>query len=137
LSHFFDTMSSGMGAYNGSEAQCFRFWTAFKDCRVRARITLCSQLERALAGRGRPRLTPFTRNGATVGLLSLAAAPSARPSQQSTASHPVQCSLELMDYDECLHRHQLKRRIAAKLLAAHERSEAIKHPKAEGHGHGH
>jgi len=38
----------------------------------------------------------------------------------------MQCALELTDYDECLHRHKLKRRIAAKLLAAHERSEAAK-----------
>ena len=58
---------------------------------------------------------------------------------QATAAHPVQCGLELTDYDECLHRHKLKRRIAAKLLAAHERSEAAKGGGGGGgaHGHGH
>jgi hypothetical protein len=43
------------------------------------------------------------------------------------------CLLEQADYQECLHREKLKRRIAAKAIEATARKEA----PAEPHGHGH
>jgi hypothetical protein len=42
------------------------------------------------------------------------------------------CLLEQADYKECLHRDKLKRRIAAKIVAADEAA----HPPAHGHEKG-
>ena len=53
--------------------------------------------------------------------------------RQLHASAPVMCLLEQADYQECLHREKLKRRIAAKAIEATARKEA----PAEPHGHGH
>ena len=44
------------------------------------------------------------------------------------------CLLEQADYQECLHREKLKRRIAAKAIEVNARKEA---PAEHGHGHGH
>ena len=41
--------------------------------------------------------------------------------------------LEQADYKECLHRDKLKRRIAAKLVQAHEKA----HPAPDAHGGAH
>jgi len=49
------------------------------------------------------------------------------------ASSPVVCLLEQADYQECLHREKLKRRIAAKAIEVNAKA----HPPAADHGHGH
>ena len=54
------------------------------------------------------------------------------PSQMQ-ASSPVVCLLEQADYQECLHREKLKRRIAAKAIEVNAKA----HPPAADHGHGH
>jgi len=52
---------------------------------------------------------------------------------QANASAPVMCLLEQADYQECLHREKLKRRIAAKCVEVKE----VLHPKPSGGDHGH
>ena len=50
---------------------------------------------------------------------------------QATASAPVMCLLQQADYQECLHREKLKRRIASKALEVQHKLN----PPAPGDGH--
>ncbi len=66
-------------------------------------------------------------------LASLPPPPAPSSAPQLHASAPVLCLLEQADYQECLHREKLKRRIAVKALEVNASKEA---PAEHGHGHG-
>jgi hypothetical protein len=154
-------MSSGYGAFGG-KSQCYRFWQGFQECRVSELASLALlHLGHPYAPLSRPNPLTLSQPHPTpppsclrsLPFLSLplccclpclpctlahtqptsARATSALALVQLHASTPVVCLLEQADYQECLHREKLKRRIASKAMEVNARKE----PVVEAHGHGH
>lgn len=59
------------------------------------------------------------------------------PLLQLNTPNPMLCALEQVDYQECLHRDKLKRRIAAKALEVTRQGSAGAAGAAAGGGGGH
>ncbi len=116
-------MASGYGAFSGI-SQCYRFWQGFTECRVRG----TTSWEREGICTRRHTSTPTLPH-----LIRATTLPNSHPTPhpQATASAPVMCLLQQADYQECLHREKLKRRIASKALEVTHKLN----PPAAGDGH--